>query len=165
MRNTKWKAMVRLSAGMGALTLLVGGAYAWEKDISLAEVPKPVMEAAKARFQDAEMTGAAQEKDDDKPLVYEVSLKHKGQKIDMILTPEGEIVLFERRITTEDLPEAVTKTLGEKYPNATYKKVEEVVEMENKQEKLAFYEALLVTAEKKKREVKLTTDGKIVEEE
>jgi hypothetical protein len=81
------------------------------------------------------------------------------------LAPEGEIHLIEKRITFEDLPDAVAKALRDKYPKATYKIVEEMTAVEKGNEKLAYYEALLVTAEKKEREVKLTTEGKVVTDE
>jgi hypothetical protein len=156
-----------LGAGMGALLLLVAVAYAGEEEekVSLDNVPKPVMEAVKARFKDAVITGAAKEKDDDEKPVYEVSLNLKGQTIDVILAPEGEIRLIEKRITFEDLPDAVAKALRDKYPKATYKIVEEMTAVEKGNEKLAYYEALLVTAEKKEREVKLTAEGKVVTDE
>jgi|SRR5512132_392684 hypothetical protein len=159
------KRLIRwFGAGMGALLLLVAGAYAGEEEekVSLDNVPKPVMEAVKARFRDAVITGAVKEKGDDEKPVYEVSLNLKGQIIDVILAPEGEIRLIEKRITFEDLPDAVAKALKGKYPKATYKIVEEMTTVERGNEKLAYYEALLVTPEKKEREVKLTAEGKVV---
>ena len=158
------RPITHLGTVMGVLSLFVAAAYAEEEDLSPEQVPTPVMEAAKARFKDAEVTGAAKEMDDDK-LVYEVFLNLKGQKIDMILTPEGEIVVIEKAIAKEDLPDAVAQTLEDNYPNATYKTVEEFISVEEKNEKLEYYEAVLVTPEKKEWEVKLTTDGKIESQE
>ncbi|MGH8642994.1 MAG: PepSY-like domain-containing protein [Gammaproteobacteria bacterium] len=153
-----------LGTGMGILLFLVAGAYADEEKLALDKVPKPVLEAVNARFKDAVMTGAAKERDDGK-LVYEVSLDLKGQAIDVMLSPEGEIVSFEKAITVEDLPAAVVQALGDKYPKATYEKVEEVIEVKNREEKLAYYEAHLTIVENDKREVKLTPEGTIVDEE
>ncbi len=153
-----------LGFGIGMLLFLVAGAYADEKKVALDKVPKPVIEAAKARFKDAVITGAAKETDDEK-LVYEVFLKDKGQAIDVMLSPEGEILVIEKAITVGDLPAAVAKAIEDKYPKATYKKVEEMVKVKNKKEKLAYYEVLLTIAETDKREVKLTPEGKIVDDE
>jgi len=153
-----------LAAGTGLALLLIAGADADEKDISLSEVPKPVMEAVKARFVGAEMTGAAQETTDDK-LVYEVSLKLKGETIDVLTTPEGRLFLFETRVTAQDLPAPVAKALEAKYPKATYKKVEKLIAVEGTEEKLTHYEVRLVTAANEGREVKLTPTGEIVGEE
>jgi Putative beta-lactamase-inhibitor-like, PepSY-like len=159
--------MRRLVSWLGAvmsMLLLPVAAICAEEEIPLDKVPPPVMEAVKARFKDAEMTGAAKEMDQGK-VVYEVTLRLKGQHIDVILAPEGEIVLIEKAIARNDLPTAVAKALEDKYPKATYKVVEEVVKVEKKEEKLEYYEARLVTAEKKRLEVKVTPGGKIVKGE
>jgi hypothetical protein len=144
--------------------LLSSLAVARAEDIPLRDVPKPVMDAVKARFKDATVVGAAKEEDEDKKPVYELNLKLKDQTIDVILTPAGDIVLFEKSISLNDLPEAVAKTLKEKYPKATYKSLEEFYKVQNKKETLAFYEAKLVTAAKKELEVKITAEGKIFSE-
>lgn len=160
------KPITWLGAGLGGVLLMVAVAYAGEEEkVSLDSVPKPVMEAVKTRFKDAVITGAAKEKDDDGKPVYEVSLNLKGQTIDVILAPEGEIRLIEKRIIFEDLPDPVAKALRDKYPKATYKIVEEMIAVEKGNEKLAYYEALLVTAEKKEREMKLTAEGKVATDE
>lgn len=150
-------------AGMGTLLLLAPNAYAKEEKVPPENVPKPVMDAVKARFNDAEVTGAAKEKGDGK-LVYEVSLNLKGKNIDMLLAPDGEIRMIEKTIARQDLPNAVVKALEDKYPEATYKRLEEVIEVKEKKETLVYYEALLVTAGTKELEVKLTTEGKIMKE-
>ena len=64
-----------------------------------------------------------------------------------------------------DLPMAVTKALKDEYPGATYRIVEEIVEVEKKQERLAYYEVRLVAADKRAMEVQVTPDGKKVTEE
>jgi hypothetical protein len=66
----------------------------------------------------------------------------------------------EKEITAKDLPRAVADALAAKYPQATFKKVEEVTEG-----KKMTYEALLVTADKKAVEVVLDPSGKVVKEE
>jgi len=148
---------------MGMLLLPVA-AVCTDEEIPIDKVPPPVMEAVKARFKDAQATGAAKEMDQGK-LVYEVTLQLKGQKIDVILAPEGEILMIEKAIARKGLPAAVAKALDDKYPKATYKILEEVIKVEKKEEKLEYYEARLVTPERKDLEVKLTTDGRIVKEE
>jgi uncharacterized membrane protein YkoI len=160
--------MQRLRTSLGvcsAMTLLVlGFALADEESVPLDKVPKAVLDAVKARFKEAEVTEAAKETEDGK-LVYEVTVKEKGAKIDVTLTPEGEILVIERTIVAKDLPAAVTRALEDKYPKAKYKIVEEVIKVEKKQEKLAYYEVLLETADQKKREVEVTAEGKIIHEE
>ncbi|MGQ0656975.1 MAG: PepSY-like domain-containing protein [Chromatiales bacterium] len=157
------RSIIRIGAGMASLLLLAAVAYAGEEEVPLESVPKPVMDAAKARFPNAAVTGTATEMDGDK-LAYEVSLKDDGQIIHMILSPEGEIVLFERAITAGDLPRVVAKTLEDKYPDATYEIVEELFTVENKEEKLTYYEVRLKTAKEEAVKLKLTPDGAIAAE-
>ena len=147
-----------------ALLTLVAVAQGKEEKVPLDKVPKAVLESVKARFAGAEVTGAEKETEDGKT-VYEVAIKHKGQKIDVSLTPEGEIVLIEKEIADKDLPGPVAKALEDKYPRAIHKVVEEIVKVEKKEEKLSYYEVKLTTTEKKSLEVEIAPDGKIVKEE
>jgi uncharacterized membrane protein YkoI len=143
------------------LVLAATAAGAVEEKFPLDKLPKPVVDALKARFPGAELTGAEKEKDGDK-IIYDVELTHKGEHYEVAVTPEGEITTFERQIAAKDLPEAVTKTLEAKYPKATYKMIEEVYKVKGKDEKLEYYEVAVVTADKKKVEVLVAPDGKIV---
>lgn len=157
--------IIRRCAGMGmVLLILVAVAHGQEEKVALDKVPKPVLEAVKARFKDAKLTGSSKETEDGK-LVYEVSIKQRGRNIDVTITPQGETLMVEKEITTKDLPKSAAKALEDKYPKATYKIVEEIIKVEKQKEKLAYYEALLVTAEKKALEVQVTAEGKIVNEE
>jgi hypothetical protein len=155
-----------VSAGtIAALSILAASAKGAEEDITLDKVPKPVLDAAKARFKGANLLGAAKETGEEKgdQLVYEVSLKHKGQRIDALFTPGGEMFLYEAQITARDLPPAVAKTLDEKYPKATYKLYEQLYKVENKKEKLECYEVQLETADTKRAtEVQVSEAGKII---
>jgi len=143
------------------LAMIVGGD---EETISLDKVPKPVLDAVKTRFEAATLTGASRETKDGK-LLYEVTIKDEGRTIDVTLTPEGEIELLEKEIAFRDLGKVAARTLEIKYPKAVYKIVEEVFTVEKKEEKLAYYEVLLETAEQHALEVQVTTDGKIINEE
>lgn len=159
------RVIISLSAAvLGAFLLVPAVGRAAEEDIGVDKVPKPVMETVKTRFKDADVTGAAKEEEEGK-VVYEVTIKHKGQKIDVTLTPEGELLMIEKTITAKELPKAVSGTLAEKYGKATYKIVEEIFEVKKKEEKLAYYEVLLVKADKSALEVQVTAEGKVVNEE
>lgn len=147
-----------------ALLALVAVAQGKEEKVPLGKAPKAVLEAVKARFAGAEIIGAEKETEEGKT-VYEVSVRLKGHHIDVSLTPEGEIVLFEREIDDGDLPKAVARALEDRYPRSAHKVVEEIVKVEKKEEKLAYYEVKLSTAGKKSIEVQVTPEGKIVKEE
>jgi hypothetical protein len=154
------------------LVLLCGGAIALtfsatatagesEEEAKLTDVPAAVTDAVKARFQGAEMVAASKEKEND-AVVYEVTVKDHGQNIDVTATPQGQITMIEKEIAAKDLPEAVTKALDADYAKATYKIVEEITTVDKKSEKLAYYEVLLVTADKNAVEVQIASDGKVV---
>jgi hypothetical protein len=164
--NTMRTLFTLVSAGtIAALSMLVASAKDAEQDITLDKVPKAVLDAARARFKGADLLGAAKETDKTKgnQLVYEISLKYKGQRIDALFTPGGEMFLYEAQITARDLPPAVAKTLDEKYPKAIYKLYEQLYKVENKKEKLECYEVQLETADTKKAmEVQVSQAGKII---
>ena len=152
-----------------AITILVlavfsGIARSDESKVELGDVPKGGMEAVKAMFPGAEITGAAKETEDDKT-VYEVTLKQKGRTIDVTVGLDGKIQVVEKEIADKDLPAAVKKALEAKYPKATYKIVEQVEAMKDGKLTLDFYETLLVTAKQEKIEVQVLPDGKIKAEE
>ncbi len=130
-----------------------------EEKVPLDKVPEAVLKAVKAKFKGAELVSAQTEKEDGK-VIYEINLKDKGQSVDVSLTPEGKIVSIERTIDVKDLPQKVAEAIERKYPKADYKTVEEITEDDK-----TSYEVLLVTADKKKIEVVLDRDGKIVKEE
>jgi hypothetical protein len=150
--------------GMLGLVALVRDGRADEEKIPLDKVPKAVLEAVKARFPDAKLLGAEIEKEGGKT-VYEIAVKDRDQKIEVTLTPEGKIVSLEKQIAAKDLPKAVVEALEAKYPKATYKMIEELIEVKDGKDKLEGYEVLLVTAEKKTVEVVVAPDGKITPEE
>jgi hypothetical protein len=147
-----------------ALLAVSGIARSDESKVPLGEVPKAGIDAVKAMFPGAEIAGAAKETEDGKT-VYEVSLKQQGRNIDVTLDTDGKIQLVEKEIADKNLPKAVKQALEAKYPKATYKIIEEVSSMKDGKLTLDFFEALLVTADKKTLEVQIAPDGKIKSEE
>jgi division protein CdvB (Snf7/Vps24/ESCRT-III family) len=75
------------------------------------------------------------------------------------------LLTIEKEIDAKDLPKAATKAIEDKYPSPSYKIAEEIIKVEKKEEKLDYYEVLLVTQDKKTMEVQVTAEGKIVAEE
>jgi hypothetical protein len=131
-----------------------------EEKVPLDKLPKAVVEAVKAKFPKAELVSAEKENEDGK-IVYEVAIKNEGSRIEVIVTPEGKILVVEKEIESKDVPQAVKEALKKKYPEATVKKIEEII----KNDKTEAYEFLLVTGKKKTVEVKFAPDGKFLEEE
>lgn len=154
------RRVVYLLAASAALTLLSATTIrADEEKIPLDKVPKAVLDAVKAKFKGAKLTGAVREKKEDK-IAYEISLKYKGQTIEATVTPAGKIVSFEKSIAIKELPQAVRKAIKAKYPKATIKAAEVLTEGE----KVSF-EVQLATADKKRIEATLDATGKILNEE
>lgn len=149
-------ALAGLFVLVAALSVAAGG-----EKVPLDKVPKAVLEAVRARFPGAELAGAEKEVEGGKTL-FEVNLKHKGQAMDVTLTEAGQIVEIEKEIAARDMPKAVAAALEARYPKATYRIVEEIFKVANKEEKLVYFEILLVTADKKTLEVQVAPDGKIV---
>ncbi len=153
--------IARLAAATAlALLVLATPAVAGER-VPLHKVPTPVLDTVRARFKDARIAATEKEREGGK-LVYQVTIRHAGQTIDVTLTPEGVMLLIEKEITAKDLPEAVLRALEDRYPRATYKTVEQVVEVEATQERLAYYAVLLVTAQRKTLEALVSADGKVL---
>lgn len=147
-----------------ALAVVSGVARSDESKVPLGEVPKAGLEAVKALFPGAEITGAAKETEDGKT-AFEVTLKQKGLNIDVTVGTDGKLQLIEKEIAAKDLPAAVRRTLETKYPKATHKIIEEVDSMKDGKPVVDFFETLLVTAKKETLEVQITPDGKIKSEE
>lgn len=162
------RTMMRTGAALVAVVLVVAGGRADEEAVPLDKLPKAVADAVKKRFPKGELVEAAKEttKVGEKEKVeYEVTVKDGDSKIDVMLTPDGKITLIEKQIPSKSLPKAVIEALEAKYPKATFTTVEEVIKVTDGREALDFYEVLLVTADKKTFEVKLTAEGKITETE
>jgi uncharacterized membrane protein YkoI len=154
MRTLSWLGTVAV------LGLMVAAVNADEEKVPLKDLPKKVVAAVKAKFPGAKLNSASKEKEGE-GFVYEVSITDKeGHKIDVSLTPEGKITAIEKLITAQDFPAAVTKTLKAKYPGAKYLKVEDVTAGEKK-----YYEVVLETKDKKKFEVEISPEGKVLKTE
>jgi hypothetical protein len=147
-----------------ALVILAAAAPALGETVPLHRVPRPVLDAVRTRFNDARIASA--EKDHaGGGVVYEVTISHQGQHIDVTLTPEGAMLLIKREIAATELPEPVARALGDRYPGATYRVVEAVIAVQGSDERLAYYELDLATARKRLVEVRVSADGRILKGE
>src|SRR5688572_10761150 len=99
------KPMTSFRAGMAAMLLILTTA-AWaaaDEKIPLNKVPKPVIEAVKARLKGSQILSVHKEKERGK-VVYEVAIRHSGSNADVVVTPEGKILLVKRQLAAADLP-------------------------------------------------------------
>ena len=106
------------------------------------------------KFPAGELTAAAKETKEGKT-TYEITLKNKGKNIDVALTSEGKIKEIETTLAVVDLPKPVAKAIEAKYPTATVKKAEEILEYKGEEETKK-YEVVVATDDKKTLEVVLS---------
>lgn len=144
--------------GIVILSMLILAFSVWadEERITLDKLPKAVVDAVKAKFPDAELTGAEKETNGDKVL-YEVEFKTKGKNAEMLLTPEGKVVSVEKEIEAKELPKVVANVVEARFPKATVKKAEK----ETKNDAVT-YQVRLETTDKKSAALVLDTAGKVL---
>jgi uncharacterized membrane protein YkoI len=151
------------AGGVALLLVVCGGGRPDEQKLSPDKLPKAVAQTVKERFPGAEITAASKEVEDGKTL-YEVSLKHNGQKIDATLTADGKLQEIEKEIAAKKLPKAVTAALKAKFGKYTMQRAEEIIKVESGEEKLHAYEALIV-ADRQTLEVVVSPKGEITKVE
>jgi hypothetical protein len=134
-----------------------------EEKVPLDKVPAKVLAAVKDKFAGAEPTGAVKITENGK-FTFEVSFKYKDLKYEATLKEDGTMLEWEKEVAAKDLPEAVTKALEAKYPKATYESMVVVTKIEDKKERLSHYEVVVLTADKKKKEVEISPDGKFLDQ-
>jgi hypothetical protein len=151
------------TAVLAGLLLAAPAARARDKDkLDLDKIPKKVRDALKAKFPKAEIHKWTREKEAGK-VVYDIEFKQEGRKFEADIFEDGTIHNWEKEIAAKDLPDAVKKAVGKKYPRATLKEVMQITEVKGKKEVLGGYEIVLETADKKEVEVTVGPDGKILE--
>jgi hypothetical protein len=148
--------MMRWIVAVAVCVLVSVPARADEEKVPLDKLPKAVSGAVKKKFPKAKLVSASKELED-KKTVYEVTLEDGEQKVQVTVTPEGEITEVEKEIPAKDLPKAVRAALDDKYAKATLEKAEEVTKG-----KELTYEVLLITKDKKTLEIKFDPKGKVL---
>ncbi len=145
------------------LGIVVCSAFARDDEVKvpLDQLPKAVRETVKNKFPDGDLKGASKETENGKTS-YEVSLVAKKAKIDVMLTAEGKITAIEKVIEVSDLPKAVAASLKTKYPQGTVQSAEQISDGDDA---ITAYEVIVELADKKKLEVKVGPDGKVMNEE
>ena len=147
---------------LALIAIVIGwnvSANADEEEVPLDQVPKAVLEAIRAKFPHAKLTGAAKETEDGKT-TYEVELEYKDSEYTVSATADGKITEIEREIEIKDLPKAVSDAIKKKYPGAKLDGAEEVT-ADNK----TTYEVEIETSDKKELELTIDPSGKILKEE
>ena len=152
-----------LLLGAFALFLATAQVRAREEAVSQDEIPKAVMDALLAKFPEAKIDKCTKAKEGD-DIVYDIEFKQKGRKCEADIKASGTYINYEKAISAKELPKAVRSAIRKRYPKATLKEIMEETEVKGKDEKLSAYEVVLVTADKKDVEVRLSPDGNILED-
>ncbi len=125
-----------------------------DDDLSFEKLPEPVREAVQKTFPNAEVVRVEREGGDN-DRQYEISLKHKdGRKIEVEILPDGQIVEIDEQI--QDLPADVIKSINKTFPNASIKHAK-------KETNIRVVYHVEVLSRGKRREVELSSRGKILE--
>ena len=152
------KPITLLAAAALPVGLLIAATAA--EEIKVDALPKPVLDAVKAKYPDAEIEKAEKETEDGET-VYEVELEVKeDEEVTVALKPDGTIIEVEKAIAVSKLPEAVTKSIKAKYPKAELEEAEEVTRGDQ-----TLYEVEVEIEEDETVEILLDAKGKILEEE
>ncbi len=150
--------MVRFSTGVVLFAALVVVSSGQEAKLTNAEVPPAVSSAATEKFPQAKFSNWSKETEDGKT-TFEVSVADGAGKRDAVFSPEGALVSTETSMKVSALPPAVKSAIQARYPSARVSKAEKIMLASNEVQ----YEVGLLKAAKK--EVLLSTDGKILKEE
>ncbi|MBA4063351.1 MAG: hypothetical protein C0501_06495 [Isosphaera sp.] len=150
------------TAALAAFALTLP-ARADEEKVPPDKIPKAVMDALQAKFPKAKIDKCTRAKEDG-AVVYDIEFTQDGRKCEADIKEDGTYINYEKEIPAKDLPKAARDALDKRYPKATFKEVMEETEVKGKDEKVAAYEVVLETADKKEVEVKVSPDGKILED-
>jgi hypothetical protein len=151
--------------GALAISLFIGTAAvrAREEAVRRDRIPKTVMEALLAKFPKAKIDKCTRAKENH-DIIYDIEFKQEGCKCEADIKENGTYLNYEKAIKAQDLPKPVHHAIEKRYPKSTLKEIMEETEVKGKDEKLSAYEVVLVTADKKNVEVKISPDGKILED-
>jgi hypothetical protein len=151
--------------GAFAMFLSIGAATvrAQEEAVPVDRIPKAVMNSLLGKFPKAKIDKCTKAKEGN-DVVYDIEFKVEGRKTEADIKENGSFINYEQAIEAKDLPKVVKDAVDKKYPKATWKDVMEEKEIHGNEEKLSAYEVTLVTAEKKEVEVRVSPEGKILED-
>jgi hypothetical protein len=159
--------MRQTSVLIGAFSMFLlaglGGVRAQEESVPQDKIPKAVMDALLAKFPQAKIDKCTKAKEGD-DVIYDIEFKQGARKCEADITEKGVYINYEKAIEAKDLPKAVRDSIEKRYPKSTLKEIMEETEVKGKDEKLAAYEVVLVTADQKDVEVKVSAAGEILED-
>jgi uncharacterized membrane protein YkoI len=155
-RNVKKVLLLGLMAVL--LCSLQTALYAGEEEIDVKDLPQAVLKAFQKAYPKAEIKVASKE-DEDGQIVYEIESVDGKQVRDILYSAEGAVLEVEEAILFKTLPEAVQKTINDRYPEAEVEKAEKITK-----DGVTNYE-VVIENDDETMEIKLDAQGKIVKSE
>jgi len=152
-----------VACGAGMMCLFFAAAAGGQDAVPVDKIPKEVMDSLLARFPKAKIDKCTKAKEGD-DIVYDIEFKENGRKCEADIKENGDYINFEKAIEAKDLPKAVLAAIESRYPKAKWIDVMEETEVKGKSEKISAYEVTLVTADNRDVEVRVSPDGKILED-
>ena len=152
---------LQMTACLVVLLGIAGPAIADEEAVEIKDLPAKVVKTIMGRYPDAELTEAIKDSDEDST-TYHVTIRQKGTDLDLVLTPAGKLKEIRKEVDVEELPKKVLEALKKKFPKATVKEAEEVIDVEEHDE--MSYDLQLDDAGQS-REVSVAADGASIRED
>ena len=151
-------------AGFLALLGLASGPRAQGEKIPLDRVPKAVMNSAKAKFPGAEIKAATEEKEEGKPSVFALEMKHHRHDVGLTFVGDGTVVHVTTAVPAKELPKAVLRAVEHRYPGASLRGADSV-KKGPEVKKADYYQFYLLTASETPALLKVDAEGKVLEPE
>ncbi|MBM4112886.1 MAG: hypothetical protein FJ253_05850 [Phycisphaerae bacterium] len=149
--------------GTGKAPSGAGTAQPKDEEVPTDKIPKVVTDALMSRFPKAGIDKCTKVMEEGE-LVYDIEFTQEARKCEADITEKGRFINYEKAIEAKDLPPAVKAAIEKQYPNSSLKEIMEETEVKGKLDKLSAYEVVLMTADIKEAEVRVSPEGKILED-
>lgn len=156
------KTPARIPIGAALLSLLLfanARGQDSEKPVKMKDLPKPVQMTVKEQSKGATVRGMSKETEDGNTY-YEVELKVKGHKKDVLIDTTGKVVETEEEVAVASIPAVVKAEIDRHVGAGRIVMVESI----SKNNVVVAYEAHIKTG-KKYTEVKVGSDGQLISTE
>jgi uncharacterized membrane protein YkoI len=142
------------------LPMTLGQANAGEKELSIDQVPKAVIDAFEKAYPNAKPSEFEKETFEGKT-AYEVEYKENGIEYELLYSADGVLLQKEEEIDGKSLPEPVVQAVKKAHPKAEIKEAEKLMKPDGT---ITGYEVEIKTAGKK-AELELDVNGNIIKTE
>ena len=147
-----------LSLIIGFMLLLNCSVFAQHKKYTSADMPQTVIDSFNKIYPDATALGYDIERENGGKF-YEIESMDGDIRRDLLYNADGSISEIEEQINIGDLPDNIVSSVNSKYPKGTISKAERVTKGSD-----TLYEVVVKTG-KKKLEVRLNSNGDVVNED